>query len=300
MLDQLAEHLQGLSSADVVQRLALVEQLASRLHAGEREVADQLQRSHQMTDQAPAHLSRVQNDLARQTETLADVLRHLEGEMLDDAPALRTSLAQLQDVHEPLQLAREMARLASTILSGQTAQAAAGTAAAANALSRLASELAALRRDVLQPHLDELLAAEVAAAELLQRIHDAQNTAGQAEIVARFAQLERQLAGLHMSTLVQDASQSQADASSGGRQQQLRGGATQSARDSADVRGAEPQFTYAGRSVNAEVRRIVNVLQTRIQDAILLTARMDADEPVPAKYRALVEEYYRALSDDLR
>ncbi len=57
---------------------------------------------------------------------------------------------------------------------------------------------------------------------------------------------------------------------------------------------------YAGQSMGAELRQIVTLLQARIQDAILLTARMDADEPVPAKYQRLVEEYYQALSDDLR
>jgi hypothetical protein len=304
MLDQLVEHLQGLSSADIAQRLALAEQLASRLQAGESDVANQLREDRQTGQAANTELAETQGELARQTETLADVLKHLEGEALGDAPALRSSLAELQDVHQPQQLAQEMAGLVEPIRSGRREQAAGGTRAAATSLSRLASELGALRRDVLQPKLDELLAAEVAAAELLQRIHGAHDTSEQAEIVARFQQLERQLAALHLSALVEEAAEEaatqQSGSSSGGPQRQSPGAASQSARDSAAVRGTEPQFSYAGRSVNAEVRRIVNVLQTRIQDAILLTARMDADEPVPAKYRALVDEYYQTISDDLR
>ena len=91
-----------------------------------------------------------------------------------------------------------------------------------------------------------------------------------------------------------------AASSSGASSPRQIGGAQQSPRESSEVQMTEPRFGYAGRSINNEVRRIVNVLQTRIQDAISLTARMDADQPVPAKYRAIVDEYYQVISDDLR
>jgi hypothetical protein len=48
------------------------------------------------------------------------------------------------------------------------------------------------------------------------------------------------------------------------------------------------------------VREVSKVLQTKIQEAILAGALMDADQPVPPAYKELVEKYYRALSDDLR
>ena len=48
------------------------------------------------------------------------------------------------------------------------------------------------------------------------------------------------------------------------------------------------------------IRNVSKVLQTRIQEAILAGALMDADQPVPPAYKELVEKYYRALSDDLR
>ena len=38
----------------------------------------------------------------------------------------------------------------------------------------------------------------------------------------------------------------------------------------------------------------------KIQEAILAGALQDADQPIPPEYKALVEKYYRALSDDLR
>jgi hypothetical protein len=47
-------------------------------------------------------------------------------------------------------------------------------------------------------------------------------------------------------------------------------------------------------------REVAKALQSKIQEAILASALMDADQPVPPQYRELVEKYYRALSDDLR
>ncbi len=48
------------------------------------------------------------------------------------------------------------------------------------------------------------------------------------------------------------------------------------------------------------VNRAIVALQSKIQDLILKDALLDKDEAVPPKYRKLVEEYYRVLSEDLR
>ena len=45
---------------------------------------------------------------------------------------------------------------------------------------------------------------------------------------------------------------------------------------------------------------MVEVLQAKIQEVILRDALLDRDENVPPQYKALVEEYYRLLSEDLR
>ena len=45
---------------------------------------------------------------------------------------------------------------------------------------------------------------------------------------------------------------------------------------------------------------MAKALQVKIQEAILAGALADADEPVPAEYKPLVEKYYQTLSDDLR
>ena len=48
------------------------------------------------------------------------------------------------------------------------------------------------------------------------------------------------------------------------------------------------------------VNRTIVALQAKIQDLILKDALLDKDEAVPPKYKKLVEEYYRVLSEDLR
>jgi hypothetical protein len=50
----------------------------------------------------------------------------------------------------------------------------------------------------------------------------------------------------------------------------------------------------------SQLRTLVQSLQSKIQEVMLLRAEMDADQPVPPQYRPLVDEYYRAISDDLR
>jgi hypothetical protein len=50
----------------------------------------------------------------------------------------------------------------------------------------------------------------------------------------------------------------------------------------------------------ADLQKLIKVLQASIQEAILATTLKDADGAVPENYKELVDEYYRALSDDLR
>jgi hypothetical protein len=63
---------------------------------------------------------------------------------------------------------------------------------------------------------------------------------------------------------------------------------------------AEGFYSWLRLADSTGVRNVSKVLQTKIQEAILAGALMDADQPVPPAYKELVEKYYRALSDDLR
>jgi hypothetical protein len=294
-LDQLAEHLNGLGAADFTERLALAEQMASHLATGEGELAEQLQRGDSPAESKPS-FAKTQRDLAGHTETLGDLIKHLEADALGEDAALRQQLGDLQDAQQPDELARDMRRVAKQIEAGQSEHAAGGARAAERGLAEIASQLGTIRRSLLQPQLDQLLAAEAQAAELLEKIRGGESQVG---LAANFDRLQRELAKLNIAPPTEPGSHASSN-SAASRNNSRSGAASRSATGSGDLNGTEPVFTYAGRNVNAELRQIITVLQSKIQDAILLTAKMDADEPIPPQYRALVDEYYQALSNDLR
>lgn len=286
LLEQLDEHLQGLSEADLAQRLAIAEQIASRLATAESDVSRSLQDTDDTandSEQPFDELAQTQRRLSQQAETLADVLRYLEGDALHDEPELMDALADIQQVHDPEGIASDMMNVASQIQNQQSQRAGSGAADASNRLNQIASQLGAARRGTMQPQLEDLIAAEQQTAELLAGIKESRSPS---ELTQMYEQLQTRLADLRITPSTLPGA---AGASNGGSSSGSTGGPT-----------LGPEFHYSGRAVNGELRQIMNVLQSRIQAAILLTAKMDADEPVPAKYRELVNEYYQALSDDLR
>ena len=48
------------------------------------------------------------------------------------------------------------------------------------------------------------------------------------------------------------------------------------------------------------LRGALAALQSRIQQLVLDRSQMERDGPVPLRYKSLVEDYYRVLSQDLR
>lgn len=80
----------------------------------------------------------------------------------------------------------------------------------------------------------------------------------------------------------------------------LRSAAADGLRQSGAPSGIPPGLYWLQLGGNAEWKELAKVLQVKIQEAILAASLQDADEPVPPQYRQLIEEYYKALSDDLR
>ena len=48
------------------------------------------------------------------------------------------------------------------------------------------------------------------------------------------------------------------------------------------------------------LHQVVLALQSKIQQLVLDQALMERDQSVPPRYKTLVEDYYRVLSQDLR
>ncbi len=315
-LEQLREHLAGLQGAELSERLGLAQQLAQRLAVGEAAVAQQLgqgaaaktgasQTASNETSgsgssdgdgpSAPTRqeqLAQSQAQLGEGAATLSDVLDRLTLDAMEESSSLRSGLQSLHDNESPGEVAAQMSVLAEQIRRGPTAQTRALADESARAMNAIAAQLQQLQRDLLQPKLDELMAAEAQAAGLLAALH---SPTGQAKVAAQLPELRQQVDALGVRP-------GPTSAVGGGRSNgtPTQPGSGGAASDAIVDPPGTPQLGAVNLSAANELRQIVGALQEEIQAVMLLSARMDADEPVPPQYRPLVEEYYKTISDDLQ
>ncbi len=290
LAEDLNEHLRGLGAADLSERLAVAEQIARRVAGGERELSTELDDPLSIDSQKQEAVANIQDHLADQVETLGDLLKHLEADASLDHSEMQRELRDLQEIHRPTALSDDMRSSADKIRAGEFSQARRGTQDSSRELRAMASRIAGIRREFLQPRLDELLAAEAKAAGMLADLKNMDDPATQAKMTTAMRQLEGMLRTLNINV-------ARSAGSNAGRPQS---GTTTSHSDQRPDGKGQPHFGRPALGEEAQLRQIIQVLQQKIQDAIMLSARMDADEPVPPIYRRLVDEYYQTLSDDLR
>jgi hypothetical protein len=135
--------------------------------------------------------------------------------------------------------------------------------------------------------LDKLMALEKQAAETQKALEGVNNDRQKSEAEKKVGDLREALEGLKPSDdKVNDAATALHAASNwnqnGDRHDPLHGMYI-------------PPIEYTKGVGNA-----IKVLQAKIQEIILKDALLDKDEAVPPRYKKLVEEYYRVLSEDLR
>lgn len=292
--DALRDHLLGLMAADMGERLSHADRIAQRIAAGQESLAQQVSSPSRpaadagstdtgsadagsadaaSSDARPAtmpgtgddeQLAQRQADLAESTHVLDDLLKQIAADASLDAPDVAQGVEQLRELYPPDQLAQQMEQTAGALRDKNAAAdaAASGTKRAAEQSRLLADQVRELHRQVLQPALDELLAAESQAAKLLAALQAGGN---EATLAAQLPALANRAAELHVSW-----------------------------------QPPAPGFGTVQLSDEAQLRAIMQALQAKIQEVVLLSAEMDADEPVPPQYQPLVDEYYRAISDDLR
>lgn len=309
-LSELSEHLAALNAADFAARLAAAEQLADAAARQQRALSSEL---HATADEAPPaaaqpqrpSLSQDQHTIANATERLADLLDRASAAALDEERATRDQLAELKAANPANRIAGVMHQAADEIESGALDAARSSADAASSDINQLAASLRTLRKQVSQPRLDELVAAEQGVAELQSSARQADDAASQALVDSRAAELQRRLDQLarHDSRLARALADARDLATSGQTTPNSEtggpGGAfdhLENQRNQAHNSAFHPPPTLNGAPLSAVAR----ALQQRIQEVILASVRADSDDNVPAAYRELVERYYRELSDDLR
>lgn len=291
-LERLAKQVAALTAPEVTARLAhgqnMARQLARQQEMLDKELRDRKGGGTQKTrgDQAAK-----ERGLSEEARTLADLLQKLQPEAEAANPQLGQDLRQAAEANSPSAAAEQMRHAADALQGGKLEQAARDVNGSGRTLNELAQQLDSARRAALQPQLEKLLAAEKQAAQTKQALDHANNDREKAQAEKKVAELRDTLDALKSA----DAKLAEA---TDALDQAVRG-------NPSAWQKREPHDPRLGayvppRGYDENVRRAIQVLQVKIQDIILQSVLLDKDEPVPPQFKALVEEYYRILSDDAR
>ena len=283
---------------------------------------------------AAADLARDQQGLAALTGLLADLLVQLKNDAITEAGSVKQALDRADSKDPPREIAAGMRRTADDLQAERKTAAAKGAADAKESLQALSKSLGTARGEYAQPQLKELMALEEQLARLQEQMKRSQNQGQDAKLATgqkwqqleprldKLASADKQLAKalqkLREGPQSKSPSKKSGDKPEQGSQQSGTGTPADSTTNGKSPPKPDSKLKAANFQPNggqevpegfyswlelgdaAGVREIAKAVQTRIQEAILAGALMDADQPVPPAYKDLVEKYYRALSDDLR
>ncbi len=291
-LERLAKQVAALTAPEVTARLAHGQNMARQL-AREQEMLDKELRDRKRGEakKASGNQAAKERGLSEEARTLADLLEKLQPEAEAANPQLGRDLRQAAETNSPSAAAQQMRRAADALQGGNLEQAARDVNGSGRTLQELAQQLDSARRAALQPQFEKLLAAEKQAAQTKKALDHANNEREKAQAEKKVAELRDTLDALKNADAKLAETTDALD-------QAVRGNASAWQR-------REPHDPRLGayvppREYDENVRRAIQVLQVKIQDIILQSILLDKDEPVPPQFKALVEEYYRVLSDDAR
>ena len=287
-LERLAEHLAAMSSRDFGQRLDQAQKLARKL-ADKQQSLEQSQQSGKSGNgkagqgsakNEAAEQARHERGLAGEADLLADQLEALERDASRERGGVQRKLRDVQAENPPREISSLMRQAAGDLESKHPDQAGRGVAQAQRRLDELSRALGDIQSQFSQPDLEELIALEQQLANLMQQSQRAGQgkekvTAAQQE---KWSELDNRLAG-----------PAKGDKRLAKALHRMREGVT-----------PEGHYSWLELADFTGPREVAKALQMKIQEAILAGALQDADQPIPIEYKALVEKYYRALSDDLR
>jgi hypothetical protein len=258
-------------------------------------------RSQELNRKGTEGLARDQQGLASQTEMLAELLDGLERDAAGEAGGVRKKLQQIQAENPPREIADGMKQTADQLLEQRTEAAAQGSAKLLRRLRELSQSLGAARGEFVQPQLKDLMALEEQLAQLQQQMKRADGKGDESAAAAgrKWQQLESRLNDLAAGDRRLEEAMRQFQEGPQGKKADSQLKPVPFA-NSDGQQMPEGFYSWLELGDFSGLREVSKALQSKIQEAILAGALMDADQPVPPDYRELVEKYYRTLSDDLR
>lgn len=290
-LERLADHLAAMNAGDFGQRLDQAQKLARKL-ADQQQALGKSQQQSEPSGHAKSaseksgsgrgdarQAARNERELAGEGDLLADQLEALARDASREKGGVQGKLRSVQAENPPREISGLMREAAGDLESNRKEQAGRGMAQAGRRLDELSRSLGDIHSEFSQPELEELMALEQQLASLMEQ--SKRGETGQEKVAAtqqKWSELGNRLEG-----------PAKSDKRLAHALHRMREGVT-----------PEGHYTWLELADFNGPREVAKVLQMKIQEAILAGALQDADQPIPTAYKALVEKYYRALSDDLR
>lgn len=291
-LKQLSEHLGRRHNPDFVDKLAVAELLAGQLADQQQQLSESLSQPSTSAAKRQDSGSKEQHGLADRGEELVDLVDQLQAESTQQEWEVQRALSEQASANSPRQAVAGMRQAAERLAKGSDKTAAEAGRQSAGILKRLAAGLKEVQQAMGPARLDQLVKAEKQAAALLKDLQRADSPAERAMAQAgtrQFAEAIRPLAR-------GDAEMTEAAGTLSN------AGSTAPTTDARDTEPESSKSEKWGRSPSTLVdglRQVDEVLQRRIQEAILSGSMQQAVGAVPPQYSQMVDDYYRALSEDV-
>jgi hypothetical protein len=327
-LRQLGEYLDALNEPDFAKKLArtsnLARQLADRQQqlvreassapsgesatgaatGGVSERTSSEDPADRVSSPKPGKTAEHQRALTDRAEQLDELTASLAAESLDQDAEVHRMIQDARRASQPGEITELMRAAAEDFEQERNSQGIQSAEIAKRSLNQLAGDLRRAHEKLTQPDLEQLIEAEQRAAAMLRELLKSQSEAERAMARARLDEFDRTLdplaAGDRRLAEAQKAMRGlgRADATDANSDGQRPSGMFRRAGEANS--NPEAQFDEPDQLLVTGLREVTSVLQTMIQEAILDRALLAPDEAVPPGYEKMVEEYYRALSEDLR
>lgn len=211
-----------------------------------------------------------QEQLAGSGEELADVVDQLLAEATNQDWQIQRALAEQTAAAAPRQAVEKMQEAAKSLAQDQTASTSTSGRQASDILKRFAAGVKQVEQTMAPVRLAELQKAEMLVASLRKELRRADTLAEQAMVNTGVRQFVESIAPL-----------------------------ARNDRALAEALESLPRLASASEVSDEGLRKVDEVLQQRIQEAILSGAMQQTVGAVPPQYTDMVEEYYRVLSEDI-
>jgi hypothetical protein len=234
-----------------------------------------------------------QRELADDVRALADVLDRLRSDAALDYRELAQAIEQATRRNPPGEVEDSMRSNAQVIAANKNEQAARDAEGIAQRLEGLAQDLESVRREAVQPQLERLLAAEKQAAQLQEKLRSMRQPSHLADVEKGMVELSDLVDKLSPGAgSLQQAAESLNSA--------IRGAHTGVLNRIDRVVDDASGYYVPPTGYSNGLLAVTMALQAKIQEIILDSALADRDGRVPPRYREMVDDYYRVLSQDLR